>query len=161
MKQMNKLLILAAVIMLLPTVAFAAVEAEAKADKATVKEGETIEVTVTVTGEDMALAEGVFTYDPSLLKFEESDGGASDGFIAMPGGAGTLEEFFEVFTWAQIGIHQKPLGLYNINQYYEPLRSLLYHMADEKFMSESDKSLAVIENDATKLLNHLANLQSI
>ena len=85
----------------------------------------------------------------------------SDGFIAMPGGAGTLEEFFEVFTWAQIGIHQKPLGLYNVNQYYEPLRSLLYHMAGEKFMSESDKSLAVIENDATKLVNHLANLQSI
>ena len=85
----------------------------------------------------------------------------SDGFIAMPGGAGTLEEFFEVFTWAQIGIHQKPLGLYNVNQYYEPLRSLLYHMAEEKFMSESDKSLAVIENDATKLVNHLANLQSI
>ena len=83
MKARKKLLILAAVIMLLPTVAFAAVEAEAKADKATVKEGETIEVTVTVTGEDMALAEGVFTYDPSLLKFEESDGGASDGFIAM------------------------------------------------------------------------------
>ena len=84
----------------------------------------------------------------------------SEAFVAMPGGAGTLEEFFEVFTWAQIGIHQKPLGLYNVNQYYEPLRSLLYHMADEQFMSEEHKSLAVIENDASKLLDQLANAQS-
>lgn len=83
MKARKRILILAAAILLLPTVAFAAVEAEAKADKATVTAGDTVEVTVTVTGKDMALAEGVFTYDPGLLKFEESDGGASDGFIAM------------------------------------------------------------------------------
>jgi uncharacterized protein (TIGR00730 family) len=45
----------------------------------------------------------------------------ADGFIALPGGPGTLEEFFEIFTWAQIGLHQKPCGLLNINQYYNPL----------------------------------------
>lgn len=85
----------------------------------------------------------------------------SDGFIAMPGGAGTLEEFFEVFTWAQIGIHQKPLGLYNVSQYYDPLRALLNHMADEQFMSEAHRTLAYIEDDAANLLDHFINNQAV
>lgn len=85
----------------------------------------------------------------------------SDGFIAMPGGAGTLEEFFEVFTWAQIGIHQKPIGLYNIDQYYEPLCTLFNHMAEEQFISEAHKSLAFVEEDTNKLLDHFASFQPI
>lgn len=85
----------------------------------------------------------------------------SDGFIAMPGGAGTLEEFFEVFTWAQIGIHNKPLGLLNVNEYYEPLRSVLNHMADEQFMSEEHRTLAYIEDDVTKLLDCFINNKAV
>lgn len=85
----------------------------------------------------------------------------SDGFIALPGGAGTLEEFFEVFTWAQIGIHRKPLGLYNVHHYYEPLRALLNHMADEQFMSETHRTLAHIEDDACTLLDCFINNQAV
>src|SRR5699024_10821741 len=52
----------------------------------------------------------------------------ADGFVALPGGPGTLEEFFEVFTWAQLGLHQKPCGLLNINRYFDPLVELFNHM---------------------------------
>ena len=57
----------------------------------------------------------------------------SDGFIAMPGGFGTFEELFEVLCWAQIGIHQKPIGLYNISGYFEPLLEMLKHSVQEGF----------------------------
>ena len=56
----------------------------------------------------------------------------ADGFVALPGGFGTLEEFAEVFTWSQIGLHQKPVGLMNINNYYDPLLSLISKMTDEQ-----------------------------
>ncbi|AOK30215.1 DNA-binding protein [Burkholderia singularis] len=58
----------------------------------------------------------------------------ADAFVAMPGGAGTLEEFFEVYTWAQLGYHRKPIALYNIDAFYEPLLALLKHTVDEGFM---------------------------
>lgn len=61
----------------------------------------------------------------------------ADGFIALPGGPGTMEEFFEVFTWSQIGIHQKPCGLLNVNGYYDYLLSFFAHMQQEQFLAES------------------------
>lgn len=77
----------------------------------------------------------------------------ADGFIALPGGPGTLEEFFEIFTWAQIGLHQKPCGLLNINHYYDPLITMLDHMVDQGFLPAQYRSLALIESDPKALID--------
>ena len=76
----------------------------------------------------------------------------SDGFIALPGGIGTLEETFEVWTWAQLGYHQKPVGLLNIAGYYDPLISFFDRMVDEGFIRpEHKRMLHVAANPATLL----------
>lgn len=80
----------------------------------------------------------------------------ADGFIALPGGPGTLEEFFEVFTWAQLGLHRKPCGLLNINHYYDPLITLFNHMADEKFLHEQYRSMAIVNEEPKELLDQLS-----
>ncbi|MFJ8263552.1 TIGR00730 family Rossman fold protein [Rummeliibacillus sp. NPDC094406] len=80
----------------------------------------------------------------------------ADGFIALPGGPGTLEEFFEVFTWAQLGLHRKPCGLLNINHYYDPLITLFNHMADEKFLHEQYRSMALVNEEPKELLDQLS-----
>ena len=54
----------------------------------------------------------------------------SDGFVALPGGAGTMEELFEVWTWALLGLHAKPIGLLDVNGFYDPLAAMLDHMVD-------------------------------
>lgn len=84
----------------------------------------------------------------------------ADGFIAMPGGPGTLEEFFEVFTWAQIGLHEKPLGMLNINGYYNPLSKLLEHMAMEQFMEEKYCSLTILDENPKSLLDRFHTYES-
>lgn len=76
----------------------------------------------------------------------------ADGFITLPGGPGTLEEFFEIFTWAQLGLHQKPIGLFNINHYYDPLLALFDHMTDQQFMQEKYRSMAIVDSNPDKLL---------
>ena len=90
----NIALLLAALLLLLPQAAFAAVNVTAQATQPSVQAGDTVEVTLTVQGKGMAAAEGVFTYDPKLLTYAESDGGASDGFVNMvsaaKGGSDTL-----------------------------------------------------------------------
>lgn len=60
----------------------------------------------------------------------------ADGFVAFPGGTGTLEEWFEVFTWGQVGLHSKPCAILNINGYYNPLLSLLDHMVEQGFAND-------------------------
>jgi uncharacterized protein (TIGR00730 family) len=76
-----------------------------------------------------------------------------DGFITLPGGPGTLEEFFEIFTWAQLGLHQKPCGLMNINDYYTPLISLFNHMTEEQFLQEKYRSMALVDTEPQGLLD--------
>jgi uncharacterized protein (TIGR00730 family) len=84
----------------------------------------------------------------------------ADGFVVLPGGTGTLEEFFEVFTWGQIGLHQKPCGLLNINHYYEPLISLFDHMIDQKFLQEKFRAMAIIEDEPAALLDKFLNYEA-
>jgi uncharacterized protein (TIGR00730 family) len=79
----------------------------------------------------------------------------ADGFIALPGGAGTLEELFEVWTWAQLGLHTKPLGLLDVDGFYEPLATMLDHMVEEGFLSAANRDLVAREADPLSLLNHL------
>lgn len=77
----------------------------------------------------------------------------ADGFMALPGGPGTLEEFFEIFTWAQLGLHQKPIGFLNINHYFDLLISLFNQMANEKFMDEKFRSMALFDTEPQGLLD--------
>ncbi|EEG83993.1 MULTISPECIES: TIGR00730 family Rossman fold protein [Proteus] len=77
----------------------------------------------------------------------------AEGFVALPGGFGTLEEFSEVFTWSQIGLHQKPLGILNINQFYSPLLMMIDKMADEQFLHEKYRNMAIVEQCPIQLLD--------
>jgi uncharacterized protein (TIGR00730 family) len=77
----------------------------------------------------------------------------ADGFMALPGGPGTLEEFFEIFTWAQLGLHQKPIGLLNIHHYFDLLISLFNQMANEQFMDEKFRSMALVDTEPQGLLD--------
>ncbi|MGJ7216828.1 TIGR00730 family Rossman fold protein [Morganella morganii] len=84
----------------------------------------------------------------------------ADGFVALPGGFGTLEEFAEVFTWSQIGLHQKPVGLMNINNYYDPLLSLISKMTDEQFMQEKYRHMAVVETGGNALIRRFRDYEA-
>ncbi len=81
----------------------------------------------------------------------------SDGFVALPGGIGTLEELFEVWTWAQLGFHHKPCGLLNVEGYFDSLALFLDHAVDEQFVKQPHRSLLIVENDAKKLLERFRN----
>lgn len=81
----------------------------------------------------------------------------ADGFIALPGGFGTLDELFETLTWAQIGIHTKPVGLLNVNDYYDPLLAMLDRAVQEKFLfAEHRQSLACADSPEA-LLEQMRN----
>ncbi|SEP52671.1 TIGR00730 family Rossman fold protein [Amycolatopsis saalfeldensis] len=77
----------------------------------------------------------------------------SDAFLALPGGAGTLEELFEVWTWAQLDLHAKPIGLVDVAGYYAPLMSFAEHMVTEGFLGAGYRDLLTIDADAAKLLD--------
>jgi uncharacterized protein (TIGR00730 family) len=76
----------------------------------------------------------------------------SEGFVALPGGTGTLEEFFEVLTWAQLGEHRKPCGLLNADGYYDPLLSVFDHMVAKGLLSEEHRSMVLVETEPEPLL---------
>lgn len=79
----------------------------------------------------------------------------ADAFIIFPGGVGTLEEFFEVYTWARLGFHSKPIGLLNIQGYYDPLLSLLDAAVAEGFFDQKGRDMLMCETDIDMLLNRL------
>lgn len=80
----------------------------------------------------------------------------ADGFIALPGGIGTMEEWFEVWTWGQLGIHPKPLGMLNVSGYYDHLLAFFDRMVEDRFLSGSHLSMAVVDEDPEILLDRLA-----
>lgn len=81
----------------------------------------------------------------------------SDGFIALPGGIGTLEEIFEMFTWLQLGIHSKPLGLLNIDGFYDKLILFLEHVVKNKFLESQHLNLLINEAEPELLIQGLSN----
>lgn len=83
----------------------------------------------------------------------------SSGFIALPGGTGTLEEFFEVLTWAQLGIHDKPCGLLEVSGYWSHLLHLFDHMVDQRFLRPEHRSLVLRASDPKTLLDQLRDFQ--
>ncbi len=80
----------------------------------------------------------------------------SDGFLALPGGIGTLEEWFEVWTWSQLGFHPKPCGLLNVAGYYDHLLAFLDHVTAERFLNETYRAMAIVDDDPGLLLDRLA-----
>lgn len=79
----------------------------------------------------------------------------SDAFIALPGGFGTLEEFFEVLTWSQLGLHAKPCGLANVSGYYTPLLRMLDHAVKERFLKPQNRALVLARDTPSELLDAL------
>jgi len=77
----------------------------------------------------------------------------SDGFVALPGGIGTFEEFFEVYSWGKLGFHSKPCGLLNVNNYYAPLDALLDNAEREGFLSSQDRDMAIRADNPADMLD--------
>lgn len=81
----------------------------------------------------------------------------ADGFIALPGGIGTLEELFEIWTWAQLGFHDKPCGLLNVAGYYDALLQFLDHTLAEQFVNPQHHAILTVEHDPDTLLDRFEN----
>jgi uncharacterized protein (TIGR00730 family) len=79
----------------------------------------------------------------------------SDAFIALPGGFGTFEEFCEVLTWSQLGLHTKPCALLNVDGYYDPLLALFDHAVEERFLRPEHRALVLEDADPGRLLDRL------
>ena len=87
--------------------------------------------------------------------------GLADAFIAMPGGFGTFEEFCEVVTWTQLGVHRKPCGLLNVDGFYDPLISLFDHAVDVGFIKPANRQIVVGHADPGALLDELCRPPSL
>jgi uncharacterized protein (TIGR00730 family) len=83
----------------------------------------------------------------------------SDAFVALPGGLGTVEAFFELLTWSQLGLHRKPCAVLDVAGYYQPLIRFLDHMTREGFMARPHRDMVLIEEDPEALVRRLADYQ--
>jgi len=79
----------------------------------------------------------------------------SDAFIALPGGFGTFEELFEIITWAQLGLHQKPIGLLNVNGFYDHLISMMKTMVDKGLLKHENHELLIVDQNIESLLDKM------
>ncbi len=80
----------------------------------------------------------------------------ADGFVALPGGIGTLEELFEIVTWSQLGIHRKPVGVLNVAGYYDPLVALLDHAVAGGFVPARSRNLVIVDEEPSPLLDRMS-----
>jgi uncharacterized protein (TIGR00730 family) len=83
----------------------------------------------------------------------------SDAFIALPGGLGTLEELFEVYTWAQLGLHRKPCALLNVEGYYDGIASFLSHAVEERFVREEHRGMLIVEQEPGALIERVRRFE--
>lgn len=90
------------------------------------------------------------------LKMQE----LSDGFIAFPGGIGTLEELFEILTWLQLGLHNKPIGLLNVNGFYDNLLALVEHMVRKGFVAMETYELLLVDSRIEQLLHKMEHFKT-
>ena len=85
----------------------------------------------------------------------------ADGFIALPGGIGTLEEFFEIWTWGQLGLHHKPFGLLNVAGFFDPLLAFLDQLADQRFLRPEHRGMLRTRSVAGDLLHEMAEQRPV
>jgi uncharacterized protein (TIGR00730 family) len=85
----------------------------------------------------------------------------ADGFLALPGGIGTLEEIIEVFVWMQLGLHAKPCALLNVNGYYDPLIKFLEHMTESRFLRPEQLSQLIVAREPSEALDRLQSFAPI
>jgi len=83
----------------------------------------------------------------------------SDAFVALPGGLGTLEELFEVYTWSQLGLHRKPCGLLDVEGYYAGIAAFLEHAVEERFLRDEHRDLLMVEDDPATLLERIRGFE--
>jgi uncharacterized protein (TIGR00730 family) len=83
----------------------------------------------------------------------------ADGFVALPGGLGTVEELFEVYTWAQLGLHRKPCALLDVEGYYEGIARFLGHAVEERFLREDHRAMLIVEREPRTLLERLRRFE--
>jgi uncharacterized protein (TIGR00730 family) len=79
----------------------------------------------------------------------------SDAFLIFPGGMGTLDELFEILTWKQLGIHNKPIAIYNINHYYDHLLAFLDHSVEKGLVKKEDRKLVYSSSDWKEIWNYM------
>lgn len=104
-----------------------------------------------------ALEELIITKDMHERKLKMHD--LSDGFIALPGGFGTFEEFFEILTWGQLGLHQKPIGLLNINGFYDDLLAMMHKMVEKGLLKKENMTLVLVADKIEDLLVKMHNFK--
>jgi len=95
------------------------------------------------------------TMSERKLKLQE----LSDGFITLPGGFGTMEELFEVLTWSQLALHQKPIGMLNVNGFYDDLLSALKNMVDKGFLKQENLDILLVDTSVDGLLEKMNNFK--
>lgn len=95
----------------------------------------------------------------SMHERKELMAALSDGFVALPGGMGTLEELFEVLTWGQLGLHRKPCGLLDAAAFYAPLEAFLDHTVSEGFLTPEHRRMLLVDTDPGRLLDRLATYE--
>jgi uncharacterized protein (TIGR00730 family) len=83
----------------------------------------------------------------------------SDGFVALPGGLGTVEELFEVYTWSQLGLHLKPCSLLDVDGYYEGIANWLSHAVEERFLREDHRTMLIVEREPRTLIERLTRFE--
>ena len=84
----------------------------------------------------------------------------ADGFIALPGGFGTFDEFCEIVTWAQLGLHQKPCAMLNVAGYYDAMIAMFDHAVHEGFVRNTHRQMLILSADISKLLDRMQNYQA-
>ncbi|MGM0579286.1 MAG: TIGR00730 family Rossman fold protein [Bacteroidota bacterium] len=84
----------------------------------------------------------------------------ADGFIALPGGFGTMEELFEILTWGQLGLHKKPVGLLNMENFYQPLLDMLSQMTEQDFLKDINREMLLSDNSIEELLIKMEQYQA-
>lgn len=104
------------------------------------------------------LTEMVITENMHQRKQKMAD--LADGFVILPGGFGTLEELFEVLTWLQLGLHGKPIGVLNVNGFYDPLFKQMDIMVEHRFLKQTNRDLVFNETDATILVEKMKNFKA-
>ena len=105
------------------------------------------------------LTEMIITENMHQRKQKMAD--LADGFIILPGGFGTMEEFFEILTWLQLGLHNKPIGILNINGFYDPLFTQMDVMVSHRFLKENNRALVFNESNPDVLLTKMGEFSAI